>query len=257
MAYFEKDDHRVLLALETGQADNEAGLQRIHNRMVDLHRSLYSRLKQHGLDIHPNPVAEAGIGQLSSASPFPTAAMVLTYMRNAADAKNIEHIVGLDPAATPDNQKIYLHPVIELRITPQHFVVEMVVAPEARHDQQNYVGKLSVRQHRLKFYELLSDLRANYLLGFWAGAHMDDVYLETSNLPPQRILFEYLDTFAAGRDYLRVGHWYQPGDERLTEGVLLEEVFQRVRELHTVYEFLLWTSDNNFQSFYKKSIARS
>lgn len=253
MSYFEKTDHDALLSLETGHSQDEASLQRVHTRMIQLHRLLHPRLKQHGFNLH----ADQGLSQRSGASPFLTPSLSLSYLRSPSDSENVERIIGLDPATTPKENKIYLNPTIELRITPEGFVIELIVAPEARYDQQNFVGKLSVRNHRMKFYKLLSDLEANYFLGFWVGVHVDNVHLETMNLPPQRILLEYLDTFAAGRDYLRIGRWYSVGDPTLGEGHLHEEAFQRVRELYGIYEFLLWTSDNNFHSFYKKTIARS
>lgn len=256
MTYFTKDDHQAVLSLEATSTQASSAIERVHTRMVDLQRRLSSRLKQHDIRIYPNPLVPGGVSQRSSAAPFLSAVMAAGFMRSAAQSLTVERILGLDEGCDNPDTKPYLHPTIEVRLTPDHLVVELIVAPDARYDQENFAGKLTVQQHRMALFEMLSNLQSNYYLGFWSGVHLDEMHLETDNLPPQRILLEFLDTFAAGRDMLRVGYWYNAEDEALNEHSILDAVFQNMRELHELYTFLLWTSDNNFHSFYKKVATR-
>ena len=65
-----------------------------------------------------------------------------------------------------------------------------------------------------------------------------------------------MGTFAASRDYLRIGAWYDIEDERLDEANIVNEVYHRIRELHQIYDFIAWTSNNDFIKFYKKTLAK-
>ncbi|GAB4516131.1 MAG: hypothetical protein OHK0046_20870 [Anaerolineae bacterium] len=252
MTYFTQDDHKTVLLVRSHPGDTT--LERVSKRMDDLHRKLHSRIKQYSLMLTPFP--ESGLSNHTNTSPLPTDTMSLVYSRTPAEALTVERIIGRETQHHTETQ-IFLHPTLEVRLLPTHLAVELVVAPDARYDQQNFVGKLSLHQHRDTFFRVLSRLGSGFMLGFWAGNHLDSMHLNTEQLPPARILFEYLDTFAAGRDYFRVGRWYDPQDAALGEDLIVNEIFQRLRQLYTVYDFLRWTSDNNFHSFYQKSRSKA
>lgn len=182
--------------------------------------------------------------------------MTLTYMREATEATIVERIMGRD-VTSPAEINHRLHPTIEIRVMPDSLAVELLLAPDAWYDQQNFAGKLSIHQHRLSFSRLLYDLADDFCLGFWSGIYLTDMHLTTDKLPPAKILLEYMDTFAAGRDYMRVGRWYEPDDPALDEENIAAEILHRMRELYSIYDFILWSSNNNFQGFYKKAAARS
>lgn len=253
MTYFTEEDHKAVLTVLDTPA--HPTLERTHKRLHDLHRRLYSRIRQYNLLLTPHPEESEGLSNHTNSSPVHAHTLTLMYTRPPAESLTVERIMGRETVHHTETH-IYLHPAIELRLMPEHFVVELVVAPDARYDQQNFVGKLTLQQHRETFYRLLSDLGSGYLLGFWSGAHLDSLHMDTDQLPPMRILFEYMDTFAAGRDYFRLGRWYEIGDDTLTEDAILDEAFQRLRQLYAVYDFMRWTSDNNFHSFYKKAVTR-
>jgi hypothetical protein len=61
-----------------------------------------------------------------------------------------------------------------------------------------------------------------------------------------------MSTFSDGQDWLRIGVWYESEDPALNADAILNEVVQRVVALQKLYTFMLWTSNNNFQSFYRK-----
>lgn len=255
MAYFTQHDHNSLLGIHTLNQVETTGLERVHRRMFDLHRKLYPCLRTHDLDLQPHDET-ALVSQNSSSTPFPTDAMTLIYRRGDNEARVVERMMGRDALMSGIDIEAHRHPVLELRLTPQHFAIELVAGPDAWYDQENFIGKMSVDQHRAKFYNLLTELGDDYVLGFWSGMHLDDMHLKTEKLPPARILFEFINTFAAGRDYLRIGRWYESGDGALDASNIANEVLGSIRKLYSLYQFAAWATDNNFHSIYKKAVSK-
>ena len=252
MSYFTREDHMALLEAKAQLPDTEVGLQRLHRKLTTLHRTLYPHFRKQGIELHSQVIDKAEVGFSSCACPFQTELMTLSYMRSVQQAHTIEGAMGRDR----NQLDTRCHPVIEIRITENAFVVELIVASEAWFDQQNLAGKLTIDTHRHSFYNILSNLDAEYLMGFWGGAQVDDMHLSSEKLPPPHVLHQWLDTFAAGRDYFRIGAWYDIEDERLSEDNIKQEIFERVRELSTIYDFISWNSNNNFHEFYKRSLAK-
>lgn len=256
MLYFNQEHYASLVSLEIDLHGNDS-LQRLHKRLLDLHRTLYPQMKQNGFTLQPAPETPGGVRQDSACIPTPANTMTLTYMRSQAEAEMVESMMGRDALSAVESIESHRHPVIELRLSPDHFTVELVVSPDAWYDQQNLIGKLSVGQHRNRFHQILSALTADYLVGFWSGTHLDDTHLSTLRLPPSPILYEYLNTFADRRDWLRIGRWYAPDDPILEADTIVDEIFARVSELNELYRFISWTSNNNFHSLYQKAFKRS
>ena len=257
MSYFSPSDYVSLVAMTSGDLCSDVDRQRLHRRLIDLHNKLYPRIREYDLRLHPNPEIPGGVSQKSVSIPTIANTMTLIYLRSPAEAEVVESLMGRDALCATGDIEVQRHPVIELRITPDHFVVEFIIAPDAWYDQQNFIGKLSVYQNRQLFYQILTQLRADYLLGFWCGIHLDDTHLNTKHLPPAPILYEYLDTFADRRDWLRIGRWYTPNDTALDDNNVVEELFERIRDLYRVYTFMAWTSKNNFHSLYQKTLNDS
>lgn len=257
MSYFTRDDHHAVLSVQTGTPHGDAAMQRVYQRMLDLHRDLYPRLKKHGVELYAIGDAAAAITRSTASTPFAADVLTLSYLRERAEAVSVERIMGRDEVMLNGNLEAARHPVIEIRLSPDNLAVELLIAPSAWYDQQNFAGKLSINQHRLQFYQLLARLGSDYLLGFWSGTYISSMHLEIGNLPPRRILFEFMDTFAARRDWLRVGCWYEPEAADLAPDRIASTLFHRLRELYPLYNFLTWSSSNNFQAFYQKMLARA
>jgi hypothetical protein len=255
MGYFSEADHNSVLSIHNESLQGDNGLQRVYKRLIDLQRNLAPHLKTGDFRLHPAPGVPGGVMPQSVTSPFPVNALSITFMRSGSEAVVAEGIMGRDGSTAADNIEAHRHPAIELRLTPDHFAIELVIGPDAWCDQRNFVGKMSIDQHRIRFFQLLAAMESDYCLGFWSGVHLSDMHFSTAQLPPARILFEYLDTFAAGRDWLRIGCWYEVGDERLNSETIQTEVLKRIRELYSLYEFALWTSNNNFHTFYAKAYS--
>lgn len=252
MNYFSQDDHNAVISISAEGAQGATSLQQVYNRMTNLHRNLSSRLKSHGYTLHTNPAMPMGVGQSSIVAPNNGDTMTLTYMRSQTDAMVVERVMGRDEL-TQSGAEVQRHPVIELRLTPDHFVAELVVGPEAWYDQRNFLGKFTIKEHRHQLFKLLTNLDDEYCVGFWSGLHLNDMHLSTRRLPPPHILFDFIETFAAGRDYLRIGRWYDVGDPSLNEDTIVHELFNRVRDLYDIYEYILWTSNNNFHTFFERA----
>jgi hypothetical protein len=250
MALFTQQEHEVLNTLQG--VNSNSGLQHIYNKLYALHETLYSRIRNYDLDLHPHWQKSAIISYRSAASTRENATLVLPYFRSHEQAQLVERLMGRGAEELTGDATPYRHPVIELRLTPEHFAVELILSPYAWWDQQNFIGKLELARHRQTFHALLSQLDGDYRFGFWDGIHLSDMHLTAWELRHNTVFEEWMHTFADGQDWLRIGKWYSPVDSQANSETVFHEIFTQVKNLHSLYTFLLWTSNNNFHSFYEK-----
>lgn len=239
-------------ALTAGHGQANVDFQSAYNKLLDLHNAVYPRLRTYNLDLHPRWQKSSIITQESAAALEQSATLVLPYFRSREQAEMVERLMGKEQMTQPGGLDTYRHPVVELRLTPQAFAIELILSPYAWWDQQNFIGKLELPHHRTTFRNLLTQMDGNYCFGFWQGLDLCEMHLSNSELRRGKILDEWMDTFADGQDWLRVGRWYEPDAMELERPAILNEVFETVKQLNSLYQFLLWTSNNNFQSFYEK-----
>jgi hypothetical protein len=250
MAIFTQQEHEILHNLQ-GITSN-AGLQHVYNKLYNLHEGLYSRIRNYDLDLHPHWQKSAIISYRSAACTRENATLVLPYFRSHEQAQLVERLMGRESEEWSEDAAPYRHPVIELRLTPEHFAVELILSPYAWWDQQNFIGKLELARHRQTFHALLAQLDGDYRFGFWDGAHLSDMHLTAWELRHSTVFEEWMQTFADGQDWLRIGKWYAPEESQPNNDTILLELFDQVKNLNSLYTFLLWTSNNNFHSFYEK-----
>ena len=227
-------------------------VQRITSKFMDLHTALLPRVRNHNLDLHPRWQKTSIVSQKSAASLDQSDSVVLTYFRSQEQAEMVERLMGKETIGVSKEVDTYCHPVIELRLTPEHFVIELVLSPKAWWDQQNFIGKLELPQHRATFRNLLRSLDRDYRLGFWGGTHLSDMHLTVNHLLYGRVMDEWMNTFSDRQDWLRIGKWYSHEDQQLDDKVIQNEIFSAVQALYPLYNFILWTSNNNFHDFYQK-----
>jgi hypothetical protein len=227
-------------------------LQAARGKLVTLHEALQPRVRNHNLDLHPRAQKSALVCTESAASLSAKGAITLTYLRSREQAAAIERLMGKDRVTVTGSVEMHRHPVIELRWTPQAFAIELIVSPYAWWDQQNLVGKLELEQHRSQFRRILSTFEPDYRFGFWSGVNLDEMHLTMHQLLQGRVLDEWINTFADGQDWLRVGKWFDAQDPILETHHFTAAAFDAIKSLNTLYEFILWTSNNNFHSFYEK-----
>ena len=255
MSFFTQQEHQVLNQ-QQGVSSN-SGLQHIYNKLYTLHENLHSRIRNYDLDLHPHWQKSAIISYRSAACTGDNATLVLPYFRSHEQAQMVERLMGRENQEWSGEATPYRHPVIELRVTPEHFAVELILSPFAWWDQQNFIGKLELPRHRQQFHALMSQLDPDYRLGFWDGIQLSDMHLTAWELRHTTVFEEWMQTFADGQDWLRIGKWYSPIETDANSEEITQEIFTQVKNLHNMYTFLLWTSNNNFHSFYEKRHRQS
>ncbi|MFN8373027.1 MAG: hypothetical protein U0694_09140 [Anaerolineae bacterium] len=235
------------------QVVNDASeTQGIAEKLHNVHNQLYRQLRSYGINLHPNFTQAISFQSISD--PFAQDVVALRYFRGSGEAQAVERMMADGHEYEPTHD---CHPAIEIRVTPTHFAIELIIAPSAWWDQQNLVGKLTVERQRSDFYRLLRQMSCEVQLGFWQGTELSDMHLSTCDIYNPRILGEWMNTFAEGQDWVRAGVWYDLNDPALSDENLASEVFQRICELYKLYNFIVWTSDNDFRSVYRKLLART
>jgi hypothetical protein len=255
MSYFTIEDHRAV-AESNASVQDDRNLQRVYDKFFELHRALHRRLRDHNCDLHPHWDRSQIICGRSVTSDREEGVLALSYLRSKEQAQVVERLIGRDNAAWQREANINRHPVIELRLTPTHFAVELVLTPAAWWDQQNFVGKLAAPSYREAFRGTLRRMSGDYCFGFWDGTERSDMHLTMQQLMRGNNLDEWMSTFAEGQDWLRMGVWYEPADPALDASRTLAELVTRMTDLYSVYTFLCWTSNNDYQTHYRKMTTR-
>lgn len=251
MALFSHQNHTAIEDASASDFDTKPEVQISLQKLIDLNRQLINRLTNNGIELYPaskdDPVT------FSSASTSTTRGMMsLQFMRAKSQALRVERLMGRDET-TNNGIESRRHPVIEVRVTPEHLTIELILSPYAWWDQQNLVGKLTIDRHRQYLYSVLKNLDGECKIGYWRGIQLSEMHLKASQLYRQHIMDEWLDTFEPGKDWFRVGMWYEPEAEAISEDNVHNELLRQFKGLYTVYSEILWSSDNNFREFYSAS----
>jgi hypothetical protein len=241
-AYFTPEDFK-------SAPDIHAQTTLLSDKFSELHRILYRRMRDLTWNLYPIWDKSPVIPGRSAAASGPVGGLSLPYLRSREQAVMVERLMGRDGADAPLKLELNRHPVIEMRLTEQHFAVELIVSPSSWLDQRNLVGKLSVMRHRQTLRQLLTRFDGDYLIGFWSGVHLSDAHVELRQLLRGRFLDEWMSTFCDGQDWMRVGMWYSPEDPVLATNALVPELMKRISALYHLYSFVVWTSNNNYQHF--------
>lgn len=243
-AYFTQDD---LAALAVPLHSSPCPL--MTEKMVALHQAVIRRVHDNHLDLHALPSRAQLVGTHSAACRAPINGLAMPYLRSTEQARAIERMIGRDPRATID---VTRHPVIEVRVTAQHVAIELIVPPTAWWDQRNVVGKLTLPRHQMAFRQVIERLPAEVVFGFWDGVLLSDAHVSPRQLLRGNILSQYMGTFSEGYDWLRAGLWYAPDDTAVTMDSIVSTVTRAIVALYPLYTYMLWTSSNNFHSFYTR-----
>lgn len=253
MSYFQPEEHVSLRQLPLLSTPAVAPpLPDVIQKMRALHHALHRQLRLANYELVSGSEVETVplVGQ-SVTTPEATAALAIPYRRPGGEAVTVERLMGREETASHAHIEARRHPAIELRLTPQHLVIELVLSPEAWWDQENLVGKLSVLRHRQDFYRQLRQLAPEYRLGFWSGIDLSEMCLSPPQFARDAVLNEWMATFMPGKDWLRVGRWYPSHDDKLDAASIHQELFKQVGVLYTLYQEVLWTGNNNFREFYR------
>ena len=246
---FEPSDFEALKQDDAGgKRDNTDA----RNKLLALHNAIYPQLRTHNLDLHLMFGDQSVITDHSATTLYAGDSLAVQYSRNRSQARMVERLMGREEAAAVGDISIRRHPIIEMRLSAEAFAIELVLGPDARWDQTNLAGKLSIDRHNHELYNLLSRMDKSYAMGFWRGVHCNDMHLTTGQFYHPQIMDEWLSTFEPGQDWFRLGIWFDPEDERLQDNDFAENVLEHIRALYQVYTMLRWASDNNFHAFYTR-----
>jgi hypothetical protein len=218
----------------------------VTDKMHELHRALTRRVRDHGWDIHS--FGQVLVGK--SATGRICAGLTSAFTRSHEQATLVERLMGRDANSHGYQMDVTRHPVIELRLLQEGLALELIVPPNAWWDQRNVVGKIAVTRHRDSLREIMRRSPQDMHCGFWEGVLHSDAYLTTAQLLYKSNLDEWMGTFSDGQDWLRIGTWYAPDDVTLHSDAIVRELTQRLAALVKLYQFFLWTGNNNFHSFY-------
>jgi hypothetical protein len=247
--YFSAEDHAVFGQEKTWSSDFDGERQGIRDKFLALHDVLYPEVKRHGWDLHPhwhppNIVSTWFIGRIQDIG-----FMKLRYLRSKDQVRQVEQMMGIPKPLDRSETQYTKHPMIDVRIDRRYLAVELLLTEQAWWDAQNFRRKLL--QHageRVRFVDLLQGLGNDFIFGGWPDSREPELITTAGDLAQEDSLVAWVASFEPGYDWLRLGIWYgNQGDFRLTTKRIADEVMGRFAQLYPVYEFLLWTPDNDFR----------
>lgn len=222
----------------------------ITQSLVVLHQRVQSQLHVLNLDLYSiNPTDP--VQTTSVSTPQNNRSLTIGFRRRPSEAVRVERLMGREELASRHNTEPRRHPVIEVRVQERWFVVELVLSPDAWWDQQNLLGKNSIERHHHTFHRLMRTLHKAYRLGFWRGCHLSELHLEGKYYAHEQILDEWMSTFEPNLDWFRLGMWIE--HDKLSGydmDALTEKTMTHIRHLYPIYDYLLWSSDNNYREFF-------
>lgn len=243
MSHFSPHDAQILF-----QPTDEAQVSDLRQRFQSLYDYLLSQARLHNLSLHNLEAV-----QLLSSPDHRNGTRMLVgrWSRPVGAALTVERLMGREMVNSASHILSSHHPLIELRLQSDYLVLELAIQPEAWFDQQNIMGKLSLARNQTQFYQLLAHLDERYCLGFWHGHHLSEMHLTMRHLRRIELLNEWLSTFEPSKDTFRLGLWLSY--EQLGMENLSEKLSEHLTALYKIYDFLLWTSDNNHREAYLQS----
>lgn len=252
--YFSLDDCAAFAKQTDGAHKSGTNTLVVFDKFHELHKSMQRRLRELSWDLHPHWDRSELISSRSAGCTGSIEGLALRYFRSREQAQLVERLMGRDSGSSfHPKVDVMRHPVIELRLTQTQFAVELIVPHSAWLDQQNLIGKLAVQRHRQSLRSLITQTPSDFCIGFWSGTEVDDMHLTAAQAARGKVLEDWLSTFQDGQDNLRVGVWYPTDDAALSVTNIVTELTRRVGALYNLYTFLLWTSNNDFRTFYLKA----
>jgi len=253
--FFSASDHAAL----NGIASSSDPLQKnivhtIAERLNMLQRTVSRRVFGAGSDLHACWDGSGGCAQFSYTVNTQIDGLAVAFMRSQQQATVVERMMGRGTGKSALAQA-YRHPIIEMRLTPSHFAIEMIMSPYAWWDQRNFIGKMQLQRQRDILRALLQEMGDGYKIGFWSGVDLYEEHLTARQLLRGHFLEEWFSTFAAEHDWFRMGIWYEPEHALLTQDNMVIEAGRRLTTLAKLHNFVAWKSENNYHSFLNKNVS--
>ncbi|MEO1290777.1 MAG: hypothetical protein AAFV93_23810 [Chloroflexota bacterium] len=245
MGYFSQDDIQAVCGV------NATAKTSVKAKFQALQQYIYEQLAANDIELSLIKSGQQAIGEesISRHVTEDTDVLAVQYLRARGKAVTVEKLMGREEVASVNTIITRLHPVIEVRLAESGLCVELLLAPSAWWDQQNFKGKLAIPRHRHAFYTLLMDLDPEYTMGFWQGIHLSEMRIAGKYFQHPRILDDWLSTFEPNTDWLRIGIWLDIDAEELSSEHIKETLVNHIFALYPLYQYILWTSDNNYREF--------
>lgn len=243
----------ALLESQLTEHDLPESLQPVRERLNHLHEQIYAQFRTLNMDLHPIYPRQHAVQTTSVSCRRPGNVLCVGYSRTRTQMIAVERLMGREEVANLETVEAHRHPVIEIRLSKEGLVLELVLSRDAWWDQGNLMGKITIPRHRQEFYTLLRNFERHFRMGFWQGTHLSEMHLTAPYFYHTSIMGEWLSTFQPGSDWFRIGIWYAIDSERIQQEIVLDEIMRQMRPLYDFYEFIRWTSDNSFRDFFESA----
>lgn len=247
--FFTQEDHATFTENKVTSSRYDKERCKIRDKFLALHDALYPEMRRIGLALYPhwhspNIVSTWYVGRIEQIW-----FMKLRYLRSRSEVQAIEEMMGVPKLLDYSETQYTKHPMIDIRIDSDYLAIELLVTDKAWLDAQNF--KKKVEQHKAErqhLIHLLRNLGHDYIFGGWPDTSKPELIKTAADLANEERLLAWVSQFDPGYNWLRLGIWYTDYEDfRLTTGRIVEEVLYRFKQLYPVYQFLLWTPDNNFR----------
>ncbi len=247
--FFSQENRATFTADKVTSSRFDKERQKVRDKFLALHNVLYLEIKRQGWELYPHwhkpsIVSTWYIGRVEQIW-----FMKLRYLRSRAQVKAIEEMMGVPKLLDYSETQYTKHPMIDIRIDSEYLAIELLLTNQAWWDAQNFKRKIECHNtKRREFVEILQSLGHDYIFGGWPDTSKPKLITTAADLANEERLLEWLSDFDPGHNWLRLGIWYTDyADFRLRTGRIVEETRYRFRQLYPVYQFLLWTSDNDYR----------
>jgi hypothetical protein len=247
--YFGPADYATFAADKVGNSRCDKERQKIRDKFLELHEVLYPQLQRQRWDLHPhwhkpNIVSTWYIGRIEQIW-----FMKLRYLRSRAQVQAVEQMMAIPKPLDYSETQYTKHPMLDIRIDSEYLAIELLLTDQAWWDAQNFKHKVEGHdEERRQFIQILQSLGHDYIFGGWPDSSKPQLITTAADLADEKRFMKWLTSFKPGWNWLRLGIWYNDhSDFRLTTARIVEEILYRFKQLYPVYQFLLWTPENNYR----------
>ncbi len=94
MSYFSTNDHQALTSSQAQRLNSDTDLQRVYNKLLDLHKAVYGKLRNHNIFVYPYSQQSRIIQFQSVSCASACETMTVPYFRSNSEAEMVEQLMG-------------------------------------------------------------------------------------------------------------------------------------------------------------------
>jgi hypothetical protein len=249
--YFTQSDYAVFDFALAGSAEYDGERERVRNKLISLHESIYPEIRRRKWDLHPHWMSQWLISawRISPATDHINF-MTLRYSKPETTIKLMKKQL------IEDFGHFYANAMIAVRVDKEGFSIELYVSDRAWVDGQNLKNRLaSSADERGYFRNLLAELGGEHSLSLSEFVrnetriigYQEVLRAKASRLVNVGVLNSTMDKYKPGAHELRLGIEYKPNDKRLHPDTIADEILARLEQIYPVYAFLSWSPKNDYR----------